>query len=298
MKILAAVNPISGGVDKKPFLRDFKGQMKMYGIEYQIFNTTGKDDNRLFSKSLQEFQPDKVISVGGDGTTLFTAINLMQSTVPFGIIPLGSANGMATELGVEKDPLMALSDIIQTHHTCPLDLILVNELHYCLHIGDVGINANIVEDFSNDGDRGMLSYAKYFADRIQSSEEFTITLKINGEEHVEKGYMVAIANARKYGTGVVLNYYGNPTDGKFEIAIIKSIDARTMVRAGLSKFNEEFSRESDTKTYSCTSVEISLDKPRILQLDGEIIGKQDKINASIIANAVNLVTTTKNPFFN
>jgi diacylglycerol kinase (ATP) len=52
------------------------------------------------------------MSVGGDGTTLLTALALQKSKVPFGIIPMGSANGMARELNVPTDPMHALNDLL------------------------------------------------------------------------------------------------------------------------------------------------------------------------------------------
>ena len=76
MKVLLAVNPISGGVDKEPFLKYAKEHLDNYGIEYSIFKTTGKDDEVNLQKAVEEFKPDRVASLGGDGTTLFSALTL------------------------------------------------------------------------------------------------------------------------------------------------------------------------------------------------------------------------------
>jgi diacylglycerol kinase family enzyme len=296
LRVLAVVNPISGGVDKEPFMNHFKDEMEKFGIDYEAFYTTGKNDEENFKKSVSSFQPDKITSVGGDGTTLFTACNLLDSKIPFGIMPLGSANGMATELGVEADPRDALSDFLKSNRTCPLDLILVNDKHYCLHIGDVGINANIVEDFSKDEGRGMVSYAKHFVDRVLRRELMEFRIVADGKTYSQKGYMIAIANSRKYGTGVVLNYDGNPTDGKFEVVVLNNIDSKTLLKAGLSKFNEELSKENNVTTISCQEAIVKMDNPHMLQLDGELIGEVSEFSGKIISSAVQLVTTTKNPF--
>ena len=104
MKILFVVNPISGGVNKEPFLRNAKSICEKFGLDYRIFRTTGKDDENQLTAVLLNYLPDKVASIGGDGTTLFTAITLLNTPIPMGIIPLGSANGMATELFVNPEP--------------------------------------------------------------------------------------------------------------------------------------------------------------------------------------------------
>ena len=93
---------ISGGINKDPFINEAESKCKKYGIHYQIFKTTGTDDEKHLEEVLSRFRPDKVASVGGDGTTLFTAIAVMKKDIPMGIIPLGSANGMATEFAMRE----------------------------------------------------------------------------------------------------------------------------------------------------------------------------------------------------
>ena len=125
MKLLFIVNPISGGVDKEPFLKEAEAICKNYGIKYDIFKTTGVNDHEEALKVLHDSKPDKVISVGGDGTTLFTSILLLDTDYPMGIIPLGSANGMATELYVKPSPIEAFKDIIMSDIVKGLDILLI-----------------------------------------------------------------------------------------------------------------------------------------------------------------------------
>src|SRR5690606_29458282 len=172
MKLLFVVNPISGGVDKEPFLQEAISLCEKFNIDLNIFKTTGKDDEKQLKKVLQTFQPDRVASVGGDGTVLFTSIALLNSSIPLGIIPLGSANGMAGELNISSDPIEALQDIITSKLTGKLDILNINDTHYCMHIGDVGINAQIVESYNKDENRGMMTYAKYFIEELNDVQFF------------------------------------------------------------------------------------------------------------------------------
>jgi len=297
MKLLFVVNPISGGVDKVPFLNSAKKICEKYGIQYHIFKTTGKDDEKHLKEILQDYNPDKVASVGGDGTTLFTAIALLQTAVPMGIIPLGSANGMATELFVNPRPVEALKDIIMSNITAPLDMVLVNDTHYSIHIGDVGVNARIVHAYEKDAERGMITYAKYFIDEVKNIIPFPVNIKANDQLIEEKGVMLGICNARKYGTGVPLNLTGNPMDGKFEIVLIKKLDTNALVKAGLSRFDEKFHDAQNGMVISTEQAEISFDKPRLLQLDGEVIGKFEKLKVSILKGAINLITHKENTYY-
>lgn len=296
MKLLFVVNPISGGVNKEPFLNKAKKLCDKYGVNYEIFKTTGKDDNAKLKDILDKVSPDKVVSVGGDGTTLFTSIVLLNTNYSMGIIPLGSANGMATELFVNPDPIEALKDIILSQVVAGLDAVVVNDKYYSIHIGDIGVNASIVNSYEKDKNRGMTTYAKYFFEELSKLNPFEFTLKTNNKTLKSKGLMLGICNARKYGTGIPLNRNGNPMDGKFEIVIIERIDASSLLKAGLSKYDERFIDNQYNKVISTKKAEISFKEPRLLQLDGEIIGLFEKIKVEIIPKAVNFITHNDNVF--
>jgi len=294
MKLLFVVNPISGGVDKEPFIVKAKSICKKYGIDYHIFKTTGKDDEDCLNEVLKDYKPDRVASVGGDGTTLFTSIALLNSFVPMGIIPLGSANGMAEELFVNPKPDEALRDIIMSDIIGRLDMIKVNDKYYSIHIGDVGVNAQIVKAYEKDKNRGMTTYAKYFMEELKDMKAFDIKIEADGKTMKEKGVMLGICNARKYGTGVPLNLDGNPMDGKFELVLVKKIDRTSLLKSGLSKFDERFYDSQNGIVISTQKAEISFKQARLLQLDGEVIGEFDKLNIEILKGAVRLITHNEN----
>lgn len=294
MKLLFIVNPISGGLDKTPFLKEAKALCNKYGIDYYIFKTTGKEDEKLLKNVLETFKPDRVASVGGDGTTTFSSVNLLNTLIPLGIIPFGSANGMATELFVNPDPMEALRDLIMSNIIVELDMLIINDTYYSIHIGDVGINAQIVESYEKDKNRGMVTYAKYFIEELKNMRPFDIEVSANDENIKEKGVMVGICNARKYGTGVPLNLSGNPMDGAFEIVIVKQLDINTLLKAGLSKFDESFLDGHNGIVISTDKAIINFDQPRLLQLDGEVIGEFQQLKIAMIPGAVKLITNKEN----
>lgn len=296
MKLLFIVNPISGDVDKEPFLKKALKLCQKYGITTEIFKTTGSDDEKKVGNTIKAFAPDRVASVGGDGTTLFSAIALLESKIPMGIIPLGSANGMAVELGVQSNPMEALKDLIMSSMIKDLDILKINDKHFSMHLGDVGINAEIVASYEQDPNRGMATYAKYFIDELTKNDPFEVEVEAKGKTIVEKAVMVGICNAKKYGTGIPLNIDGNPMDGKFEIILVKDLNTQFLINAGLSKFNDVFYMKENI-TAICTELAVlKFKKPRLLQLDGEVIGKFKEIKVEIIKGATKLITSTENQY--
>jgi len=290
MKLLFVVNPISGGVNKEPFLNDAQQLCNRYGITLTIFKTTGKNDKEELRKVLEQEQPDKVAAVGGDGTVLFTATCLLDSEFPLGIIPKGSANGMAKELHVNIDAIAALKDIIMSEVYRRLDLLRINGSHYSMHIGDVGINANLVKSYSADSRRGMVTYAKYFIEEIKKTKAFPVKVEMNGNTTKETCFMVAICNSGRYGTGVILCKQSDLFDGNFEIVLLKEKGIHTLIDAGLTKFNESFYKGTHSYTLSGYHAKLYFEEPRLLQLDGEIIGSFAELEVESLKGAVRIIS--------
>jgi len=296
MKILLVINPVSGGKNKDSFLNEAKELCEKYGHRLKVFKTTGKSDIDKVKELAKDFDPDRVAAAGGDGTFLMISVALLNTSIPIGIIPMGSANGMAGELNVNADPTEAFHDFLISGLIMDMDLLEINKEHYCLHVGDVGVNANIVKSYEEDANRGMMTYAKYFVEELKSMEKFKSTLIIEDERKELNSLMLAICNARKYGTGVLLNKTGSPFDGKFELVAFKEINAKALIKAGLSVFNEEFYDSQVSEVIQVEKARVEFEEERLLQLDGEVIGKVDALDVEIKKAAIKYISTNLNPY--
>jgi diacylglycerol kinase (ATP) len=293
MRLLFVVNPIAGGRDKQSFLDQASLMCEKYGIGMETYFTTGQNDTDSLRAKIDSVKPDRVVSTGGDGTTQLTAKALLQTNIPFGIVPMGSANGMAKELGVPNDPMLAFQDIISSEIITPIDILRINTEYYSLHLGDVGINASLVEKFAREERRGWLAYAKHLVEAVKNAPSFKATIEINGRKHSHKAFAVIIANTRMYGTGAIINPRGNPFDGFFEIVITKQNDLQGIINLGLTAFTELAfeALEGYFEVYQGKEAVIHLPEPKMLQLDGELVGKTDTIHVEIIHKAVNYIST-------
>ena len=82
--------------------------------------------------------------------------------------------------------------------------------------------------------------------------------------------------------------------GKIEIVIVEKIDANSLIKAGLSKFDESFYDSQNGILISTDKAKIHFKQARLLQLDGEVIGKFDQLNIEIMKGAVKLITHNEN----
>jgi diacylglycerol kinase (ATP) len=296
MNLLAVINPVSGGTDKAVFLDYLDENCKQYGISTHVFKTTGEKDLEKLKAEIDRLKPDKIMAAGGDGTFALCALASMGSQIPVGIVPLGSANGMAKELGVKSDPEQAFDAFVKSQLHKPMDVILINSEHHCFHLGDAGFNARVVKDYDNDENRGMLVYGKHASTHYGNLEPFKYTIEANGRTYQGKCSMLAFGNGRKYGTGIPINTEGNPFDGKFEIVTVVDLDFKTALKAGLSLISEYFTESNFDETISTDKAVIRFESKELVQSDGEVLGEFETLTLEMKAGAFVLLTDGENPY--
>ena len=289
-RILFVVNPKSGTGSKDDFELIISRVSRQEEFAYEIYKTTGNKDRKAIKKQIKAFQPHLVIPVGGDGTINMVASELIGTEVEMGMIPAGSANGLAFNRGIPVRFEDALYKNLQGNFE-PFDVIQVNDSHYCLHLSDVGINARIVKRFEKEGDKGFWGYGKQlFKELFSSKTSFGCIIKTSKETKNTKAEMVVIANASSYGTGVQINPTGQCGDGKFEIVVIKPYPwwfVFTFLYAG---FAGKLHKMEYVKVYTATEAQIQFNKPQDLQIDGEVLNPVKNINLKIIPAALRVIS--------
>ncbi len=285
LKILFVLNPVSGGKKKiewEPLIRKYF-QQRSYVIEFFILSGSGDDSSLQYW--FEKFKPDRVVAVGGDGTISLVAKQLLGADIAMGILPAGSANGMAKELEIPEVPDEAIDIIVNGKVKC-CDVIKINEKDLCFHLADFGLNARLVKYFDESPLRGMWGYVRMVLKVIWYKKLVEAKIITDEETINTKAYMIVIANASKYGTGAVVNPDGKVDDGKFEIVIMRKFSLNQLFKMFLSyrSFNPK-----KVQVIKTTKVIIETRKPTHFQIDGEFKGKIDKVMAEIIPSKLNLL---------
>lgn len=253
------------------------------GYDFSIFHTSGENDVQKISQQLKDLIPQVAVACGGDGTVQLVAKALIGTEIHMGILPLGSANGLAKALGIPKKINDALEIIISDAAVKPLDVLKING-HICVHLCDIGINALLVKNYEEAGDKGMIGYAKHLMSSIRETERMKYTIRTPDGVFEEEGYMLMIANADRYGTGVKISE-GSVSDGRFEINTVKEVNLPSAVKAGLTALNVFVDRDMFSDVISCRRADISLDREAHLQIDGEYMGEVKTVSVTIIPAA-------------
>lgn len=275
--ILLVVNPISGDSDKELMIKKIRS--KLSGTtKLEIFKTSGKKDKKKLSKLVENLKPDRILVVGGDGTVKLVAESLNGHKTTIGIVPAGSANGLASDLDLPLEIDEAIR-VALGENARDLDVICINgELG--LHISDFGLNAELIKSYEESSIRGKFGYALNSISTLYNSNmPYTFSVETDGKKKEHHAIMVAIANSRKFGTGAVVNPKGKMDDGKFEILIFKKFDILEILKTlqGEVEMSPDF-----VEIISTTSAKITTSLPIDFQIDGEYCDALKEVNAEIL----------------
>jgi len=229
-------------------------------------------------------QPARVIAVGGDGTVKLVAECLLHTSMAMGILPAGSANGLAKELGIPTDTQGALQHLLKKD-TQKIHLIKINN-QLCVHLSDIGFNASVIKIFEARKRRGMLGYINAAWRVLWRHRVMQATITIDNKIIRREAAMIVIANATRYGSGAVINPAGRLDDDLFEIVIIRKVSFSEIFKMMVSHKPYD---KSKTELYQAQSIQINSRKKVHFQIDGEYLGKVNNVSAEIIVNALNII---------
>lgn len=281
--ILLVVNPISGDRDKSELIRQVEQTVRPHH-PLEIYITTGTDDQARITNLLNTFPARRVLVAGGDGTIKLMAEALRNHETALGILPTGSANGLARSLNLPSLPHEALTVALGNHFQKTDALCINNEL--CLHISDLGLNAELIRHYEAGNVRGKLGYALQTIPTLMSSNmPFTFDVTVDQGSYCRQGILLALANAQKYGTGATINPGGKIDDGKFEVLVFKKLDVLEIAKT----LQEEVRLDSDfAESFSTTHAVIRCQQPVPFQIDGEYCGEVQHLDVSILPHHLNI----------
>lgn len=289
-RVLLVVNPISGGKDKTFIINSLKKAVTEKEGDLNIYKTSGKGDKEELTRIIEEFNPSRILTAGGDGTIKLIAEILEDDSIPLGIYPAGSANGLAENLNLPTD-VHKLTQIALGNNFTYLDTITVNN-ELCLHISDIGLNAALIKNYEEGNIRGKLGYLiQSIPTLIKTDFPFQFTIIKDGKTLHKDAVLLAIANAKKYGTGSTINPQGEYNDGFFEVLAFKEFNIPQI----LQTFRDNVELSPDfVEIFSASQVQITCSKKIPFQIDGEYRGEVNEVRAEISPVKVRIAVPEKN----
>ena len=266
-------NPNSGKAGSKNLLEDYAGILRSGGLKTEVLNTEYPDHA---TELAAEVGPDRlVIAAGGDGT-INEVVNGLHEDATLAILPLGTANVLARELGLPLDVEKACQRVLKGEKS-RMDLGLATDRdgveRRFTFVAGIGFDANVIYSVTPRLKRYFKALAFVMsAFKVYTEEEFPAIHVIHGDT-IYVSQFVIIANGRRYGGDFRVTGSQTLASGELEAILVERIGA--LLRPDvLGRILARRPLNSSMRSVDATEFRARAPGAEVpIQLDGELWGK-------------------------
>jgi len=217
-RLMAIHNPVSGGGggrrDLPLVLEGLEGQ----GFAVDVRPTTGRGSATVLAAAAADEGFDVVCAIGGDGTVNEALNGLAGGDLPLAIVPVGTVNVLAMELGIPLDPPDAVR-VVGRGSESWIDLGLAGERYFGLMAG-IGMDAAVVASLNPTLKKALkeAAFALHGVATYLTHEEPLI--RVTSEEREVEGYFAVFGNAANYAGSFGITPLADMRDGLLDVCVL------------------------------------------------------------------------------
>lgn len=296
MEIFVVLNPVAG--------RSQAAQVKKALAKYlaseaanrlRIYETTGAEDVADLVRGAVANGAELVIAAGGDGTVSAVVDGLMGFSIPLGIIPTGTTNVLAQELGLPLNVERACQVLVNRPQLRAIDALEFRGRYYLLSVG-TGLDALAVEGTSREGKRriGRLAYVWSILKVVVGFQPHTFTLILDGKTKRIHAADILLANTSVVTRPFRWGPHIRPDDGRIDICIMRARNILDILGVVFDIILPDRPRRERNLQYLSAhhSVMVFADRPLLVQGDGEVIG-ETPIEVTMVPGAIQILVGQK-----
>ncbi|MFW5695902.1 MAG: diacylglycerol/lipid kinase family protein [Alkalispirochaeta sp.] len=293
---LVVINPVAGSVtDVQRYRTVIAERLAAVGWNCIFHETQPREDVAAVVRTACDRGARLVIAVGGDGTIGEIVNGLVGTTVPLGILPLGTGNLLARALGIPRKLEPALHMLVNAPGTVGLDTMHMCGRHYVLNIG-TGISAASIRDTRTAEKRrfGMLAYAWRIVGHVFSFRSYRFDLELDGQLRTVRATEVLVSNGAILETlPAVLGPPHTFRDGRVEVYVVNGRSLLDYIELLFRRVARRPDRHEQLRHISVShTVSISArSKSRLVQGDGDVAGRTP-ITITVVPAAVQVIAFT------
>ncbi len=270
-------------------------------LHWQIRRRFGAD-NRLVSvyksRSLEHISEiatraandgiDMVVAVGGDGTVNQTAAALVHTETALGVLPTGSGNGFARNIGIPLRVDKALR-VLKEPSFRRIDVGQVGKLIFLVSCG-IGWEAVIASTFEDTKLRGVITYAGVVMTTFMQYEpqEIEIVAEPNNWRYKGKPMLFSVANMREFGVGITITPEAKYDDGLLDVCLIPHHGLVNSMRFAPEMFREHTDQIPGFIGRLATELTITRSVPGNIHVDGTPHPADKQIVIKILPSALKI----------
>jgi diacylglycerol kinase (ATP) len=244
-------------------------ELQALGFELIVEST---EHARELPDTIRRYQNQvKLVIIGGGDGTLNAAIEgLIDTKLPLGILPMGTANDLARTLKIPTD-LSAACQVIASGKVRLIDLGWVNGKHF-FNVASLGLSVEITQRLTKDVKQrwGVLAYAFTALQTILESRPFRAEIKVNNQSFYVKTIQIAIGNGRYYGGGMTVAEDATIDDSRLDLYSLETQHWWEIIALLPAMRQGNHSNWQKVRALHAQEIEINTSKRRPINTDGEI----------------------------
>lgn len=292
------VNPISGNKFYQRKKKQLTAAFSKLNSEFTIQETAFSGHEEELVEEAIQFGYRKFISVGGDGTLHHVMNGIMKHGIEFisqlkiGVIPIGTGNDWAKHYSIPKniDKCIVLLNQEKTVFQDIGKLTHNHTTYYFNNIAGLGFDGLVVKQVLSFKNFGKLAYLLASLKSLVVFKKPFLTCNWEENSISSKCYLVAIGVCQYCGGGMRLTHTPNPTDGMFDVTLVKDITKLGFVGNIRKMFNGKLNQHPKVETFKTNKLSVTSKgkKDSLIQADGELIGNGE-ITVEVIPKAIQFV---------
>lgn len=286
-KIRVIINPKSGTSSKKDLPDKIRKSSDENLFDLDILFTEYAGHGYEIAKQAVNDEVDYVIAIGGDGTVNEVARGLVGSKTILGIVPLGSGNGLARDLGIPVNVQKAF-EIIKEENVIDIDYGIANDRIFFCTCG-MGFDALVAEQAAKAKKRGSLMYFKTMLDVFfqQKPKRYTITCPEGTFE--DDAFVITCANAGQYGYNAYIAPNADLQDGLMNIVILKPLSMLNASRVGIQLLTKNIDKNKKMVQIMTKEAIIKRSDAGVIHIDGDYLDEGTEIRVKIVPKGLRVL---------
>lgn len=214
---------------------------------------------------------DTIVVCGGDGSISSAAPAVIESGLPLGIIPAGTANDLARTLSIPLD-FAAAADLVMGGHKRVIDVGMVNG-HAFFNVASIGLSSDLAQKLDPTIKKrfGRVGYAVAALRIMTSAKRFSAWIIEKGSGTRVKTYQIAIGNGRLYGGGNIVEQTAAIDDGSLDLYSLETRNMWKLVLMARAFRTGTHGAWKEVRTARCVEFSIETRRPMPINTDGEIV---------------------------
>jgi YegS/Rv2252/BmrU family lipid kinase len=251
--------------------RRWRARVESLAQGCQVCETSGVGDAEKMARHAASEGFTKIVAAGGDGTINEVVNGLAGSGAMLGLLPMGTVNVFAMELGLPSHNLTHCWQIIQGSNTRLVDLPSANG-KYFVQLAGVGLDAQVVKETSAALKRnfGPLSYL-FSAAQIAARRPPRLVVEWENGMKME-GSFVLVGNGRRYGGPFPFFKQAVMDDGLLDVIAFKQIGYFEIIKYLQEVFFSSAIRLPEVEYFQTSHLRVTSEDQVPVELDGEVIG--------------------------